>query len=310
MKYRDSYVEEAKSLQEVKPTEVKPTIKTKLEAFKAKHIDKPIFDRVKLNTQVENAKKSIAKILPNVKFVVHDTRESFIKEAGKNAPGFYDTKTSTIHINALDANSRTVYHEVFHPLLIERLKTDSNVRDLTNKMLSALSRTMDANPELKKTLDDFISRYDENLRSEEKVTELFGHLADGYEGFDAPTKSLIKKFIDRIATMFGLKPFTEGDVVDMLNTLAGKVSTGEEIINKDVKIIKEQKIITSFLKEFIVININDDIKANTIELKKKFQLKLPDCIIAGTSLWLKIPLITSDKQFKTLTNFDLVYYEK
>jgi predicted nucleic acid-binding protein len=73
---------------------------------------------------------------------------------------------------------------------------------------------------------------------------------------------------------------------------------------------KEQKIITTFLKELIVININDDIKANTIELKKKFHLKLPDCIIAGTSSWLKIPLVTSDKQFKTLTNFDLVYYEK
>ena len=27
-------------------------------------------------------------------------------------------------------------------------------------------------------------------------------------------------------------------------------------------------------------------------------------------LWLKIPLVTSDKQFRTLTNFDLVYYEK
>lgn len=273
MKYRDSYVDEAKKLQEVKPIEVKPKIKSKLEAFKAKHIDRQVFDRAKLNTQVENAKKSIAKILPNVKFVIHDTRESFIKEAGKNAPGYYDTKTSTIHINALDANSRTVYHEVFHPLLIERLKTDSNVRDLTNKMLSALSRTMDANPELKKTLDDFISRYDENLRSEEKVTELFGHLADGYEGFDAPTKSLIKKFIDRIATMFGLKPFTEGDVVDMLNTLAGKVSTGEEIFGKDVKIIKEQKTIKDAVNKFQSDFIDPKSKIEFVYDKNKDKFK-------------------------------------
>jgi hypothetical protein len=273
MKYRDSYIEEAKKLQEVKPAEVKPTIKNKLEAFKAKYIDRPVFDRAKLNTQVENAKKSISKILPNVKFVIHDTRESFIKEAGKNAPGYYDTKTSTIHINALEANSRTVYHEVFHPLLIERLKTDSNVRELTKKMLGALSRTMDANPELKKTLDDFITRYDENLRSEEKVTELFGHLADGYEGFDAPTKSLVKRFIDRVAVILGLDPFTEGDVVGMLKTLAGKVSTGEEIISKDVKIIKEQKIIKDAVSKFQSNFIDPKSKIEFIYDKNKDKFK-------------------------------------
>jgi predicted nucleic acid-binding protein len=88
------------------------------------------------------------------------------------------------------------------------------------------------------------------------------------------------------------------------------IITEMELLSYKNITIKEQKIITSFLKELIVININDDIKVNTIELKKKFHLKLPDCIIAGTSLWLKIPLITSDKQFKTITNFDLVYYEK
>jgi hypothetical protein len=88
------------------------------------------------------------------------------------------------------------------------------------------------------------------------------------------------------------------------------IITEMELLSYKNITIKEQKIITSFLKELIVININDDIKVNTTELKKKFHLKLPDCIIAGTSLWLKIPLITSDKQFKTITNFDLVYYEK
>jgi predicted nucleic acid-binding protein len=88
------------------------------------------------------------------------------------------------------------------------------------------------------------------------------------------------------------------------------IITEMELLSYKNITIKEQKIITTFLKELIVININDDIKANTIELKKKFHLKLPDCIIAGTSSWLKIPLVTSDKQFKTITNFDLVYYEK
>jgi hypothetical protein len=227
--------QDGKNLTEVKATEVKPTIKSKLEAFKAKHIEKTVYDRAKLDTQVENAKKALSKILPDVKFVIHDTNESFIKEAGKNARGYYDPATKTIHINALEANARTVAHEVFHSVLLDKVKTDANARDLTKRMIDSISKTLEGNPELKKTLDDFVKNYDENIKSEEKMAELFGHLADGYEGFDAPTKSLIKRAMDRLAKMFGLQPFTEGEVVDMLKTLSGKVAAGEEIISEELK---------------------------------------------------------------------------
>jgi len=219
---------------------LKPTAaKSKLAAFKAKYVDKPVYDRTKLNTQVENAKKSLSKLLPNVKFVVHDTRESFIGVAGKNGRGYYDPATKTIHINALEANARTVAHEVFHSVLLDKVKTDANARDLTKKMVSAIAKTLEGNPELKKNLDDFIKNYDENIQSEEKVAELFGYLADGYSGFDAPTKSVIKRAMDRLAKMFGLKPFTEGEIVDMLKTLSVKVATGEEIVSNDIKAISE-----------------------------------------------------------------------
>ena len=219
--------------------EVKPTIKSKLAAFKTKYIEKPVYDRTKLNTQVENAKKSLSKLLPDVKFVVHDTKESFIGVAGKNGRGFYDPATKTIHINALEANARTVAHEVFHSILLDKVKTDANARELTKKMITAISRTLEGNPELKKTLDDFVKNYDENIQNEEKLSELFGYLADGYEGFSAPTKSIIKRTMDRLAKMFGLKPFTEGEIVDMLRTLSGKVATGKEIVSKDIKAISE-----------------------------------------------------------------------
>lgn len=227
--------QDGKNLTELKPT----VVKSKLEAFKAKYINKPVYDRAKLDVQVENAKKSLSKILPDVKFVVHDTKESFIKEAGKNGRGYYDPATKTIHINALEANARTVAHEVFHSVLLEKVKTDANARDLTKRMLNSISKTLEGNPELKKNLDDFIKNYDENIQSEEKVAELFGYLAEGYEGFDAPTKSIIKRAMDRLAKMFGLKPFTEDEIVDMLKTLSGKVATGEEIVAKDIKAISE-----------------------------------------------------------------------
>ena len=258
MKYRDTFL-----VKEKPSIEVKPTIKSKLEAFKTKYIAG--VDTTNLDTQVENAKKSLVKVLPNIKFVVHNTRESFIKEAGKNARGYYNVSTGTIHINALDANSRTVAHEVFHSILLDKVKTDINARELTKKMINAVSKTLDKNPELKKTLEDFVKNYDENIKNEERLSELFGYLADGYEGFDAPTKSLVKKFLDRIATMFGLEPFTEGDVVDMLKTLSGKVSTGEEIVSKDIKAISEGA--SSYISEPIEIKRLQKISEEKVEVK-------------------------------------------
>jgi hypothetical protein len=173
--------------------------------------------------------------------VVHDTKESFIGVAGKNGRGYYDPATNTIHINALEANARTVAHEVFHSVLLDKVKTDANARDLTKRMIDSIAKTLDSNPDLKKTLEEFSKNYDENIQSEEKMAELFGYLAEGYEGFSAPTKSIIKKAMDRLAKMFGLKPFTEDEIVDMLKTLSGKIATGEEIISKDIEVIKPAK---------------------------------------------------------------------
>ena len=59
---------------------------------------------------------------------------------------------------------------------------------------------------------------------------------------------------------------------------------------------KEKQQIIAFIDELAVVNINEDIKTVAIELKKNANLKLP--------------LVTSDKQFKNLEALNLVYYEK
>jgi len=74
--------------------------------------------------------------------------------------------------------------------------------------------------------------------------------------------------------------------------------------------IKEQKQVSSFLTDLIIIDINSEIKELTIAIKKNSNLKLPDSIIAATAMYLKLPFVTSDKQFKTLENFDLVFYDR
>lgn len=73
---------------------------------------------------------------------------------------------------------------------------------------------------------------------------------------------------------------------------------------------KETKAITTFLGELRIENISDEVKKNAIHIRRTSNLKLPDCIIAGTSMALNIPLITSDKQLSNLEGLDIICYEK
>jgi predicted nucleic acid-binding protein len=68
--------------------------------------------------------------------------------------------------------------------------------------------------------------------------------------------------------------------------------------------------IKQFISECTIIDITQEIKDITINLRQHYSLKLPDCIIAATSLWLKMPLITADTDFKKVDTIDLIYFER
>ena len=73
---------------------------------------------------------------------------------------------------------------------------------------------------------------------------------------------------------------------------------------------KEHKAISAFLSELKIENITEDVKKNAIQIRKTTNLKLPDCIIAATSMTLNIPLVTSDKQLSNMQGLDIILYEK
>lgn len=73
---------------------------------------------------------------------------------------------------------------------------------------------------------------------------------------------------------------------------------------------KDQQVLEDFLSNCIVIDINNRIKAEIINLRKNYRIKLPDCIIIASSLYLNIPLITADSDFKQVKELNLVYFEK
>jgi len=72
--------------------------------------------------------------------------------------------------------------------------------------------------------------------------------------------------------------------------------------------VKEEKQIIELLNDCLIISLNNGIKKNYIELRKKYHLRLADAIIAARAIALNIPLITSDKQFATVKELKLVQF--
>lgn len=207
----------------------------------------------KISKAVANAAKSVSKIIPGTKFVVHDTDESYraaTKEEGKSqsSNGEFNPATNTIHINGTKANSKTVAHEVFHAILINKVKTDANAAAVTKRMVEAISAKIENNPSLKKKLDDFVSNYDENIQNEEKLAELVGILAENYNSFSAQIKDLIARWIDKIASMVGRDPFDRSETYDILKTIAKKVAKGKEISESDINMMSITGVTTDIIK--------------------------------------------------------------
>lgn len=192
--------------------------------------------------QIENGKKAIKKLIPSVEWVIHDTNESMREATGNVNKGEYivtrdkdGNVKKVIHINKASADGTTVAHEVFHAILIEKVLNDADAQDITRRMMKAVAKT--ASPKLKRDLDEFARKYPENIRNEERIAQLIGILAKNYDQLSQPNKTIIKKWLDKLANMFGLKPFTDNEVIDLLNTIAGKTARGETITEDDINVL-------------------------------------------------------------------------
>ncbi len=87
------------------------------------------------------------------------------------------------------------------------------------------------------------------------------------------------------------------------------IITELELLGFDSISKKEEKVIKEFLDMCKIIPINQSIKEETISVRKRYGLKLPDSIIVSSSIYLDLPLITSDSDFKKVKELTLIYYE-
>jgi hypothetical protein len=193
-------------------------------------------------TRAKAAAKAISKVAPDVKFVLHETTAQYNRATGYSGAGVFDD--GKVHINLELANNRTVAHETLHAIIRSADgMTLKATQEVTKRMATSLSKSLDKGSELKKRIDKFLSQYDENIRDEEQVAELFGYMADGYANLEAPQKSIIRRYVEKLAEAVGIKlPSGWGkqdeDVIDFLNTVSRKVTEGEVITEEEVAVAR------------------------------------------------------------------------
>lgn len=119
--------------------------------------------------------------------------------------------------------------------------------------------------------------------------------------------------------MSGIDLFVDTNILVNLAEGNKEVNQYLEGNNLFVSVITEIKLlgwhkITSSQKNFFqrplrdctIVGLINPIKDLTIELKQKHRIKLPDAVIAASSLHLDIPLITQDQGFVRIKNLNLV----
>ena len=68
----------------------------------------------------------------------------------------------------------------------------------------------------------------------------------------------------------------------------------------------QEKKLQNLVEDCWLIEWNSKIKEATIILRKSYKIKLPDAIIAATSLVYDLPLVSADKGFMQISELDFI----
>ena len=214
----------------------------------------------KVERAVDLLKKSLSKVMPNIFIDVAESSEQFAlfaEEEGYKkrdlSQGIFrkmpvpDSKTFeeewVIILNPDSADVATVFHEGLHAMLRASGLSNDQARAVTGRMIDAVKKT--ATKKLQRELEEFTAMYETPQQNEEYIAELIGILANNYNEQNSETKSLIRRWLEKLAEILGLKPKgaplssvglgkTDAATVNMLNVLAEKMSRGKVLSKEDV----------------------------------------------------------------------------
>lgn len=243
--------------------------------------------------KVFTAVQKVLSAIPNSRIILHDNVDAFVAGVAKSAGITNDEAISQgvnnnrgsyvngdIHINLETAGVTTVFHEAFHDLLAKKGMDNNALLDMAKGLKSVIS-----DKALKTRLDRFVSNYEQGERAEEYTTELGAIMAEAQKELSTTKFQQFKTLVNKIAKKLGMPVVFSAasnaqDAVDFMNSMAGKLGKGENILTdgfqtnivsdkiksqKPVKVNKDQKL--TFVKQSDII----DIKSLINEIASKNQ---------------------------------------
>lgn len=230
--------------------------------------------------------KSISKILPDTKIVLHESNDEYLKYAKLgDGRGEFNSTDNVIHINLSKATKSTVPHEIFHAVFLDRVKTNPRAEAMALKMMTSVRKTLDNDSDLAIKIDALAKLYvkedaegnpildkdgntqDLGIQNEERLAELIGLLSSEYRQLTKPAKNRVIEFIRNFAKRFNItlpeKYFgsefgkNDDDVIDLLNTLSKKLGKGDVITTEDVEYLEVEPG-----KEAVEITVDPDAPMN------------------------------------------------
>lgn len=220
-----------------------------------------IIERTK--AAVDNVVKSLKNLSPDTKVTTHDTPESFSKSAedagadaqeSKNAGGFFDPETNTIHLNLQKIKSNTLFHEGIHPILnvISAVKPE-----MINKLFEQVKKAESRAGKKGEYSSEFASRYEVEgqakgevtpLQKMEAITEFLADVADGTIEVNETNFDKVKQVVIDMFNAVGIDISSKITTIADLKKLAAEISKGfetGEVINLNDYMDKAEELNSS-----------------------------------------------------------------
>ena len=86
------------------------------------------------------------------------------------------------------------------------------------------------------------------------------------------------------------------------------VITEIELLSIPFQRTQEDRLMREFISNCFIVDLDSEIKIQTIQLRKGQKIKIPDAIIAASSIVKKLPLFTADKGFSKIPALDIVLF--
>lgn len=109
----------------------------------------------------------------------------------------------------------------------------------------------------------------------------------------------MKLLLDTNIILYFLSGKLKNPLLD--NEYSASVITQLELLSFPSLEKKDESAIEEFLKQIEIVNLNPMINKKTIEIRKKYNLKLPDSIIVATAIFLDVEVLSNDQRFSKIT---------